>query len=139
MCAALMTGTVGAATLPGPITRTIFGTLVNILLTAGTASAGSLPLSTDRQFSWWPSTPPAALIVFTAERQPARSVGPVEASDPEKGSNTGTFSTEAALLVPIAAEATPAEARVPITHRTPTNTAPIERAVLVPFLGSARR
>src|SRR5579863_8433767 len=66
--------------------------------TAGTASAGSPRVSTDLQFSMWPSTPPALSIALVAPSHDTRYVGPSAASGPVNGATSAIVSVEPAAV-----------------------------------------
>src|SRR3981081_4175016 len=68
-----------------PITIIWFDVLAIICLVAGTASAGSPRVSNCLQLSWWPITPPAALVARVAGRQAAEEGGPRAAAAPVGG------------------------------------------------------
>jgi hypothetical protein len=55
-----------------PTTIIRFGLLAIICRVAGTASAGSPRVSNCLQLTWWPMTPPSALIARAAGRHAAK-------------------------------------------------------------------
>ena len=97
------TGTTEAASSEvQPMTRARFEVDAYIWRTAGTASAGSPRVSTDLQFSLWPSTPPAVLMALVAASHETRYVGPRAASVPVNGATSATVRLDplAAVLLP---------------------------------------
>src|SRR5258708_37294351 len=73
-----------------PITIIRLELLAIICRVAGTASAGSPLVSNCLQLSWWPITPPAALMARVAGRHAAKYAGPSAASGPVNGARMPT-------------------------------------------------
>src|SRR5260370_4182116 len=97
----LISGAVASASSElGPITPKTFEVVASILLAAGTASAGSPRVSTAKQRSLRPRTPPAELTDLTADSQPAIISGPNDASGPENGLNAITVAVCPRLAAP---------------------------------------
>src|SRR5665213_229835 len=86
MPARLMIGMVASASSElGPFMPMRLSVVAIIFWAAGTASAGSRRVSTATHCTWWPSTPPAWLMVLAAGMQPAAISGPKLASGPVNG------------------------------------------------------